>query len=251
MNAGRRTSHSSDANPGALSAPNLSMNFELILNGRSVRVEGVSPTTTLLEFLRARGLTGSKRGCDEGDCGACTVALVDRDASGRPCYRAINSCIALLPMFAGREIVTVEGIADGGRALHPVQQAMVDHYGSQCGYCTPGFVVSLFEAYYRGDCREPVADQRPALRQPLPLHRLPADSRRRARGAGGSGAAAPGRTVSRSGFAAPVAPPGALDYARGGRELLPAGLAGGALRAPAGPSRGAGSSPGRRRSASN
>ncbi len=72
---------------------------------------------------------------------------------GRPTYRAINSCIALLPMFAGREIVTVEGLATGD-SLHPVQAHMVEQYGSQCGYCTPGFVMSLFEAYYREDCRE-------------------------------------------------------------------------------------------------
>jgi xanthine dehydrogenase large subunit len=140
--------------------------FELTLNGRRVRVAGVAPTTTLLEFLRShQGLTGSKRGCDEGDCGACTVALVDRGADGRPTYRAINSCIALLPMFAGREIVTVEGLAAEGTRdhgpetrdakLHPVQAAMVEHYGSQCGYCTPGFVVSMFEGYYRRDCDTP------------------------------------------------------------------------------------------------
>ena len=78
---------------------------------------------------------------------------MDRDAAGKPTYRAINSCIALLPMFAGREIVTVEGLADG-ETLHPVQAHMVEQYGSQCGYCTPGFVVSLFEAYYREDCRD-------------------------------------------------------------------------------------------------
>ena len=133
---------------------------ELIVNGRMVRAAGVAPTTTLLEWLRSQGLTGTKRGCDEGDCGACTVALVDRDAQGRPTYRAFNSCIALLPMFAGREIVTVEALAEGP-ALHPVQDEMVRHYGSQCGYCTPGFTVSLFEAYYRGDCRAPaqVSDQ--------------------------------------------------------------------------------------------
>jgi xanthine dehydrogenase large subunit len=135
--------------------------FDVVINGQKVRIKDVSPTTTLLDWLRANGRTGSKQGCAEGDCGACTVALVDRDAAGKTTYRAINSCIALLPMFAGREIVTVEGLAprDCGvkhdhANLHPVQTAMVEHYGSQCGYCTPGFVVSMFEAYYRDGCRE-------------------------------------------------------------------------------------------------
>ncbi len=134
--------------------------FTFTLNGRPVNVAGVAPTTTLLDYLRTHGLTGSKQGCAEGDCGACSVALVDRDAAGRTTYRAINSCIAFVPMFAGREIVTVEGLAAGDK-LHPVQSCMVDHYGSQCGYCTPGFVVSLFEAYYRDGCREPwqISDQ--------------------------------------------------------------------------------------------
>ncbi|HEY1111843.1 MAG TPA: xanthine dehydrogenase small subunit, partial [Opitutaceae bacterium] len=124
--------------------------IDFTLNGEPVRAEGVPATTTLLDWLRRSGRTGSKCGCAEGDCGACTVALVDRTAQGDPTYRAINSCIALLPMFAGREVVTVEGLAPGD-ALHPVQDAMVKHYGSQCGYCTPGFVVSLFEAYHRKD----------------------------------------------------------------------------------------------------
>ncbi|MCR6654343.1 MAG: xanthine dehydrogenase molybdopterin binding subunit [Opitutus sp.] len=134
--------------------------FEFVLNGERVRVENVPPTTTLLDWLRASGRTGSKCGCAEGDCGACSVALVDRNAKGEAAYRAINSCIAFLPMFAGRELVTVEGLARGG-GLHPVQHAMVHHYGSQCGYCTPGFVVSMFEGYYRGDNRAPgaIADQ--------------------------------------------------------------------------------------------
>ncbi len=127
-----------------------------MLNGAKVAVEGVPPTTTLLDWLRATGRTGSKCGCAEGDCGACTVALVERDAAGRPAYRAVNSCIALLPMFAGRELVTVEGLAENAK-LHPVQDAMVQNYGSQCGYCTPGFVMSLFEGYYRGDCKSPAA----------------------------------------------------------------------------------------------
>ena len=191
------------------------MEFELTVNGRSVRVENVPPTTTLLEFLRGRGLTGSKRGCDEGDCGACTVALVDRDAAGRPCYRSINSCIALLPMFAGREIVTVEGLARGSE-LHPVQSAMVEHYGSQCGYCTPGFVVSMFEAYYRGDCREPwkINDQlcgnlcRCTGYRPI----------RDAAAAALAGHPAPDAFARRLG--APVAPPGALSCSEGGESFV-------------------------------
>jgi len=122
--------------------------FEVTVNGRRMSAEGLAPETTLLDWLRASGLTGAKQGCGEGDCGACTVAVIDRDAHGRPCYRAINSCIALAPLFAGREIVTVEGLARDG-ALHPAQACMVRHYGSQCGYCTPGIVMSLFEGCHR------------------------------------------------------------------------------------------------------
>ena len=128
--------------------------FEFTLNGRTVVVEGASANTSLLAWLRNAGHTGSKEGCAEGDCGACTVAIVDTNAHGERTYRAINSCITLVPMVAGREIVTVEGVAPDAATLHPVQQAMVENYGSQCGYCTPGFVVSMFEAYYRGDLGE-------------------------------------------------------------------------------------------------
>ena len=154
------------------SDPTAPASLDLIVNGRAVSTAGVAPTTTLLAWLRANGLTGSKEGCAEGDCGACSVALVDRDANGKATYRAFNSCIALVPMFSGREIVTVEGLARCGAdqngstgltagQLHPVQAAMVEHYGSQCGYCTPGFVVSMFEAYYRDGCKEPwqISDQ--------------------------------------------------------------------------------------------
>jgi len=123
--------------------------FEFVLNGERVRVEGAATSTTLLNYLRSTGRTGSKEGCAEGDCGACTVAIIEPDARGQLTYRAVTSCITLLPMLAGREVVTVEGV--GRQGLHPVQQAMVDHGGSQCGYCTPGFVLSMFEAYYRDD----------------------------------------------------------------------------------------------------
>jgi xanthine dehydrogenase molybdopterin binding subunit/xanthine dehydrogenase small subunit len=129
-----------------------SCSFELLVNGRREVVEGVSTHTSLLDWLRSRGKTGTKEGCAEGDCGACTVALVDTDAHGRRTYRAINACITLLPMVAGREIITVEGLATAD-GLHPVQAAMVERYGSQCGYCTPGFIVSMFEAYYRDDIK--------------------------------------------------------------------------------------------------
>ncbi|MBL0196469.1 MAG: xanthine dehydrogenase molybdopterin binding subunit [Myxococcales bacterium] len=124
--------------------------FTFTLNGRLVTVSGESTHTTLLQYVRATGKTGTKEGCAEGDCGACTVLVVERDHAQRPTYRAVNACITLLPMVAGREVVTVEGIGTP-EALHPVQAAMVERYGSQCGYCTPGFIGSMFEAYYRDD----------------------------------------------------------------------------------------------------
>src|SRR5215472_13952228 len=126
----------------------MSKALEFTLNGRTVRVEDCSPNMTLLDYLRGMGRTGSKEGCAEGDCGACTVAIVDRDANGKTCYRAINSCLVPVALMAGREAVTVEGVVADGR-LHPVQEKMVACHGSQCGYCTPGFIVSLFEGYYR------------------------------------------------------------------------------------------------------
>ncbi len=126
--------------------------FDFTLNGQNVRVEGVSPNTTLLEFLRATGRTGTKEGCAEGDCGACSVAMVGSDANGQPTYRTINSCLIPVCLLAGREVISVEGVACGAK-LHPVQQQMVECHGSQCGYCTPGFIMSLFEGYYRNDLR--------------------------------------------------------------------------------------------------
>jgi xanthine dehydrogenase small subunit len=117
------------------------------LNGRPVEADEPS-NTTVLNWLRAERLTGTKEGCAEGDCGACTVVLRDGDR-----FRAVNSCLLLLPMLHGREVWTVEGIGTPANP-HPVQQAMVDTNGSQCGYCTPGFVMSLFEACYRDDLDE-------------------------------------------------------------------------------------------------
>ncbi len=127
------------------------------LNHRGIDLTDVDPTESLLRWLRRARLTGTKEGCGDGDCGACTVALVEGDARGRAHYRAVNSCLLPIGALAGREVVTVEALADGA-ALHPVQQALVDSAGSQCGYCTPGFVMSLFAGYYDGEFDDHVID---------------------------------------------------------------------------------------------
>ncbi|MFT3839653.1 MAG: xanthine dehydrogenase small subunit [Myxococcaceae bacterium] len=125
------------------------------LNGRWVEETNVSPTTTVLRYLRdAKGLAGTKEGCAEGDCGACTVAVSERGPDGKPHWRAVNSCLLLLPMVQGKQVVTVEALKDGAR-YHPAQEAMAQALGSQCGYCTPGVVMSLFEATYRSDLDQP------------------------------------------------------------------------------------------------
>jgi xanthine dehydrogenase small subunit len=125
------------------------MTVRFILNGTPVRVDEVDPHVTLLAWLRSRGHTGSKEGCAEGECGACAVALLRPDAAGRTQFTPVNSCLVPLPALHGQSVISVEGVAGSSGALHPVQRAMVDQGGSQCGYCTPGFVVSLFCEYYR------------------------------------------------------------------------------------------------------
>jgi xanthine dehydrogenase small subunit len=119
------------------------------INGQAVIVNDVDPHCTLLEWLRASGRTGTKEGCAEGECGACAVAFVSRDVRGRPQFEAVNSCLVPLPEVHGRSLVSVEGLAGSTGPLHPVQESMAEAGGSQCGYCTPGFVMSLFAEYYR------------------------------------------------------------------------------------------------------
>jgi xanthine dehydrogenase small subunit len=121
------------------------MTIRFLLNGEPQAVDA-PPTTTLLDWLReTRGLTGTKEGCNEGDCGACTVMVTDETGA-----RALNACILFLPQLEGRAVRTVEGIAGPDGALHPAQQAMVEHHGSQCGFCTPGFIVSMATAHLNG-----------------------------------------------------------------------------------------------------
>ncbi len=127
--------------------------FSFQLNGKLRTVHDLATNLTLLQYLRNEGLVGSKEGCAEGDCGACSVVIVELSADEKPVYRAINSCLVPLPTLAGRKIITVEGLVSENGELHPVQRVLVERHGSQCGYCTPGFVMSLFEAYHRRDLR--------------------------------------------------------------------------------------------------
>jgi xanthine dehydrogenase small subunit len=123
--------------------------LHFVLNGRPVPIDAQSTSTTLLDFLRTQGLTGAKEGCAEGECGACTVALIGNDGGGSA-YRAVNSCLILLPTIADHEVYTVEALASGAEATD-VQRRLAEAGASQCGYCTPGFVMSLFAEQYRPD----------------------------------------------------------------------------------------------------
>ena len=124
--------------------------IQFLLDGEIQRIETFDPTQTVLEWLREdRRRMGTKEGCAEGDCGACTVVIGELQ-NDRIRYRAVNACIYFLPMLDGKELVTVESL---GRPqdLHPVQSAMAEGNGTQCGFCTPGFVMSLFARYQGTD----------------------------------------------------------------------------------------------------
>ena len=114
------------------------MTIKFSLNGETVEVDAPA-TTTLLDWLRERrGLTGTKEGCNEGDCGACTIMVTDESGA-----RALNACILFLPQLHGKAVRTVEGIGGPDGSLHPVQHEMITNHGSQCGFCTPGFILSM------------------------------------------------------------------------------------------------------------
>jgi xanthine dehydrogenase small subunit len=122
------------------------MALRFLLNGQRVVEDTVSPTMTVLDYLRGvQRLTGTKEGCAEGDCGACTIAVARHGDK----YQAVNSCLMMLPQIDGASVLTVEGLAGPGGSLHPVQQALVETDGTQCGFCTPGFVMAMF-AFQQG-----------------------------------------------------------------------------------------------------
>ena len=130
------------------SKPRNSVRF--YLNGQFHEVVPSSPTQTVLQYLRDdKGMTGTKEGCNEGDCGACTVTKADLNSNGEVELRSVNACIRYLPTLDGKVVWTIEALAANG-TLHPAQQAMVDYHGSQCGFCTPGFLMSMYTMYHKG-----------------------------------------------------------------------------------------------------
>ena len=124
------------------------MEPQLLVNGRTRQLGEVGGHVTLLEWLRADGLTGCKEGCAEGECGACAVLVARPDGPDRTRWVAINACLVPAAAFDQQEVVTAEGLGRPGQ-LHPVQREMADRGGSQCGYCTPGFICSMAAEYYR------------------------------------------------------------------------------------------------------
>lgn len=131
----------------------------ILLGDRIEVVAAPDPTMTVLQWLRRNGRIGTKEGCAEGDCGACTVVVGEAAGSSGVRYRAVNACILFLPMLDGRRLLTVEDLEGPDGLLHPVQQALVDAHASQCGFCTPGFAMSLFALYQDAATGGPADDE--------------------------------------------------------------------------------------------
>ena len=122
----------------------------VMVNGEQRPVVDIEPYVTALDWLRDQGLTGAKEGCAEGECGACSVMVARPDGEGRTLWTALNACLVPVLALDGQELVTAEGLGTPG-ALHPVQREVAYRGGSQCGYCTPGFICSMAAEYYRPD----------------------------------------------------------------------------------------------------
>lgn len=125
--------------------------IRFLINNDIVEINEARADLTLLQFIREhRKQTGTKEGCAAGDCGACTVVLTEPVITNNGTklhYRTVNSCITLMSAVHGKQLIFVEHLSDG-KHLHPVQQALVEHHGSQCGFCTPGFIMSMFALYH-------------------------------------------------------------------------------------------------------
>jgi len=121
--------------------------IKFVYGNQIIQIQNPNPNETVLSYIRTKlRKTGTKEGCAEGGCGACTIVLGELK-KGRIIYKAINACIAFIPTLAGKQLVLVEDLVSDDGSLHPVQEAMVNYHGSQCGFCTPGFVMSLFAMY--------------------------------------------------------------------------------------------------------
>ena len=135
----------------------MSSSISFVLDNRLTTIDfehenHFTPTTTLLNYLRSLpDHKGTKEGCAEGDCGACTVVLAEPGEEGRFSYKAVDSCLIFLPMIHGKQVITVENLKGPDGILHPVQKALVEVNGSQCGFCTPGIVMSLFALYKKNN----------------------------------------------------------------------------------------------------
>src|SRR5689334_11523242 len=154
--AGTRTTATHVAEPGT-AGPGVAepgtARPRVMVNGRARVLGEVGGHVTLLEWLRGSGLTGCKEGCAEGECGACAVLVARDDGQGQTRWVALNACLVPAAAFDQQEVVTAEGLGQhsGSGQLHPVQREMAERGGSQCGYCTPGFICSMAAEYYRPD----------------------------------------------------------------------------------------------------